>query len=65
MDQLLKWTGFCQQLMIFSGLDDVSFLDHVDTIGVDDRGQAMGDDHARAAPELAGDALGDDGLSLR
>ena len=58
MDQLLKWTGFRRQLMIFTGLDDLSFLDHVDAIGVDDRGQAVRDD-------LAGDALGDDGLSER
>lgn len=42
--------------MIFTGLDDLSFLDHVDAIGVDDRGRAVRDDHA-------GDALGDDGLS--
>ena len=63
VDQLLKWTGVCQQLMIFTGLDDLSFLDHVDAIGVDDRGQTVRDDHAGDASELAGDALGDDGLS--
>ena len=63
VDQLLKWTGVCQQLMIFTGLDDLSFLDHVDAIGVDDRGQTARDDHAGGASELAGDALGDDGLS--
>jgi len=49
--------------MIFSGLDDLSLLDHVDAIGVDDRGQVVRDDHAGDASELARDALGDDGLS--
>jgi hypothetical protein len=39
VDQLLKWTGFCRRLIIFTGLDDLSFLDHVDAIGVDDRGE--------------------------
>ena len=29
------------ELMIFTGLDDLSFLDHVDAIGVDDRDQAV------------------------
>ena len=54
VDQLLKWTGVCQQLMIFTGLDDLSLLDHVDAIGVDDRGQAVRDGHAGDAPGARG-----------
>jgi len=61
--QLLERTGFLQELMIVSALDDLSFPDHLDAIGVADRGQAVGDNHAGDAPELAGDAFGDDGLS--
>ena len=48
--------------MIFTGLDDLSFLDHVNAIGVDDCGRAVRDDHAGMSG-VAGDALGDDGLS--
>ena len=51
VDQLLKRAGFGHQLAILSGLNDPPLLDHVDAVGVNDRGQAVRDDHAGDAPQ--------------
>ncbi len=54
-----------QELVVSSTLDDPSSVQHEDEIGVDDRGQPVGDDETRATRQCLGERPADQDLGLR